>query len=193
MTRPGRLRPLVGPDFRLLSGDDATALAFFIHGGDGCISVTSNLVPGLCREMFLAWKHNQMARAQRLGAALGPLTDALFCESSPVPLKYALSLLKLISPNVRLPLVAPAEATKSQVAGAIAQMDQCHTEYLIGNVAWPERFTSDLPLPERERVARSEAARRERVTLVHQEPSPRRWAATLSRKRERGKRARDTE
>jgi 4-hydroxy-tetrahydrodipicolinate synthase len=46
MTRPARLRSLVGPDFRLLSGDDATALAFLAQGGDGCISVTSNVVPG---------------------------------------------------------------------------------------------------------------------------------------------------
>jgi 4-hydroxy-tetrahydrodipicolinate synthase len=52
ITRPARLRPLVGPDFRLLSGDDATALAFFTQGGNSCISVTSNLAPGLCRNCF---------------------------------------------------------------------------------------------------------------------------------------------
>src|ERR1700730_838229 len=57
VARPARLRSLVGADFRLLSGDDATALAFLANGGDGCISVTSNVAPGLCRAMYLAWKH----------------------------------------------------------------------------------------------------------------------------------------
>jgi 4-hydroxy-tetrahydrodipicolinate synthase len=52
VTRPARLRALVGSQFRLLSGDDATALAFFAQGGDGCISETSNIAPGLCRSMF---------------------------------------------------------------------------------------------------------------------------------------------
>ena len=54
MTRPLRLRALLGPDFRLLSGDDATALGFITQGGHGCISVTSNVAPALCRGMFLA-------------------------------------------------------------------------------------------------------------------------------------------
>ena len=54
LARPARLRGLVGAEFRLLSGDDATALGFFGQGGDGCISVTSNVAPGLCRSMFLA-------------------------------------------------------------------------------------------------------------------------------------------
>ena len=54
VTRPLRLRSLLGPEFRLLSGDDATALAFLLQGGDGCISVTSNVAPGLCRAMYLA-------------------------------------------------------------------------------------------------------------------------------------------
>ena len=56
VTRPPRLRSLVGSEFRLLSGDDATALAFLAQGGNGCISVTSNVAPGLCRTMYLACK-----------------------------------------------------------------------------------------------------------------------------------------
>ncbi len=66
VTRPARLRSLVGPDFLLLSGDDATALAFLAQGGDGCISVMSNVAPGMCRSMFLACRHGQMLRAERL-------------------------------------------------------------------------------------------------------------------------------
>ena len=81
ITRPARLRSLVGPDFRLLSGDDATALAFFTQGGDGCISVTSNVAPALCRSMFPACKQGQMVRAQRLFEQIAQLTSALFRET----------------------------------------------------------------------------------------------------------------
>ena len=105
VTRPTRLRSLVGPNFRLLSGDDTTALAFLAQGGDGCISVTSNVAPGLCRSMFLECKRGQMARARRLAIPFSRLTAALFRESSPAPLKYALSLFGLMLPNARLPLV----------------------------------------------------------------------------------------
>ena len=52
-TRVARLRARVGEGFRLLSGDDATAPGFLAQGGDGCISVTSNLAPGLCRTLYL--------------------------------------------------------------------------------------------------------------------------------------------
>src|ERR1700692_128640 len=90
VTRPSRLRTLVGPDFRLLSGDDALGLAFLAQGGDGCISVTSNVAPGLCRNMFLAWRNGQSVRAQRLARPIAQLTAALFRESSPVALKSAL-------------------------------------------------------------------------------------------------------
>jgi 4-hydroxy-tetrahydrodipicolinate synthase len=134
VTRPARLRSLVGPDFRLLSGDDTTALAFLAQGGDGCISVTSNVVPGLCRSMFLTYRQGQVLRAERLANPISRLTSALFRETSPAPLKYALSLLNLMLPRVRLPLVELTEQTKAELALVIAQMRDDHPDYLIGNV-----------------------------------------------------------
>jgi 4-hydroxy-tetrahydrodipicolinate synthase len=74
------------------------------QGGDGCISVTSNVAPGLCRSMFLAWKQGQSVRARRLERPITELTAVLFCETNPVPLKQALALLGLMAPAVRLPL-----------------------------------------------------------------------------------------
>ena len=62
-TRPARLRPLVGPDFRLLSGDDFTALGFVAQGGDGCISVTSNAAPVLCRNAFPIFASGRMCES----------------------------------------------------------------------------------------------------------------------------------
>ena len=131
ITRPARLRSLVGKDFRLLSGDDATAFAFFAQGGNGCISVTSNVAPGLCRNMFLACKQGQIVRAQRLSSEIAPLTSALFRESNPVPLKYALSLLGLMSPKVRLPLVELTEQTKAELAVVVAQICDANPEHVV--------------------------------------------------------------
>ena len=91
IARPLRLRSLVGSEFRLLSADDATALAFFAQGGDGCISVTSNVVPGLCRAMYLASMRGQIAQAQQLAMAVARVTAALRRDSDPAPVKYALS------------------------------------------------------------------------------------------------------
>jgi 4-hydroxy-tetrahydrodipicolinate synthase len=135
--RPARLRPLVGPDFRLLSGDDATAPAFLAHGGNGCISVTSSLAPGLCRRMFLAYQQGQVTKAQGLGNPIAQLTYALFRESNPVPLKYALSLLGLMSPKVRLPLVELADQAKAEVAAVMSKLCEEDAEYMIGRMCGP--------------------------------------------------------
>jgi 4-hydroxy-tetrahydrodipicolinate synthase len=142
VTRPARLRSLVGIDFRLLSGDDATALAFLAQGGNGCISVASNVVPGLCRRMFLAYRQGQLRTAQCLAKPISRLTSALFRETNPAPLKYALSLLDLMSPTVRLPLVESTEQTKTELAGIIALMRDEYPEYLVSSARiYPNEIT----------------------------------------------------
>jgi 4-hydroxy-tetrahydrodipicolinate synthase len=133
VTRPARLRSQLGPDFRLLSGDDATALAFLAQGGDGCISVASNVAPGLCRIMYLALRRGQITQAQHSGTAIAKLTTALFSESNPVPLKYALSLLNLMPSRVRLPLVEAAENTKCNIAATIVDLYERYPGDFIGD------------------------------------------------------------
>ena len=131
--RPARLRSLLGTDFRLLCGDDALALPYLAEGGDGCISVTSNVAPGLCRSMFLAWKQGQSVRAQRLARAAAPLTTALFRESNPVPVKYALALLGLMSPAVRLPLVELSPHLRTELGEVLLRLCDEYSEYMIVN------------------------------------------------------------
>jgi len=133
-TRPARLRPLVGPDFRLLCGDDALALAYFAQGGDGCISVTSNIAPALCHTMFTAWRHNKTARARRLAAPIAQLTAALSQESNPVPVKHALSLFGFMSPRVRLPLVESSTQSRVELGRVLARICDEYSEYMIGSV-----------------------------------------------------------
>jgi 4-hydroxy-tetrahydrodipicolinate synthase len=122
IARPLRLRTLLPSGFRLLSGDDATALAFLVHGGDGCISMVSNIAPQLCRAIFSSCQQGQWPSARYLQSRLAPLTTALSKES-PAALKYALCLLGFMHPNTRLPIVELAEAAKAEVASAIAEID----------------------------------------------------------------------
>jgi 4-hydroxy-tetrahydrodipicolinate synthase len=133
LTRPRRLRSRLGPGFRLMSGDDTTALAFLAFGGDGCISVTSNLAPGLCRDMYLSCRRGEFGRAQRLDADLARLTAALFREASPAPLKYALSRLGLMSSRLRLPLVEPTAQTRSEIDAVLADLSERYGEGLVRN------------------------------------------------------------
>ena len=119
VTRPMRLQPLLPPGFRLLSGDDTTALAFIADGGDGCISLVSNIAPDLCRAIFKRCRQGRLQSARYLQSRLAPLTAALTKES-PAALKYALCLLGFISPNTRLPIVELVDAAKAEVASAIA-------------------------------------------------------------------------
>ena len=133
VTRPSRLRPQLGQEFRLFTGDDATALSFLSQGGNGCISVTSNLAPGLCRDMFLACRQGQLTRAQGLAVSVAQLTTVLFRETSPTPLKYALSLLGLMSPKVRLPLVELTDASRAEVAAAVAQFYDGQDACMVGD------------------------------------------------------------
>jgi 4-hydroxy-tetrahydrodipicolinate synthase len=120
VARPGRLRPSVGPEFRLLSGDDASAVAFLACGGDGCISVISNIAPDLCQAIYSSCKQGRFQIARQAALRLAPLTDCFSHDDTPAPLKYALSRLGLISPGVRLPIVELNAQSKAEIASAIS-------------------------------------------------------------------------
>jgi 4-hydroxy-tetrahydrodipicolinate synthase len=119
LARPPRTRAACGKDFCLLSGEDGTQMAFLAMGGQGCISVTSNVAPGLLAQMHAAWAKGNVKTAMALNAKLMPLHDAMFCETNPAPVKYALSLLGRVRPDVRLPLVPISEASRTRVQAAM--------------------------------------------------------------------------
>ncbi len=108
-----------GNDFVQLSGEDATARGFNVHGGVGCISVTSNVAPRLCSEFQSACMKGDWKAAREIQDRLMPLHDALFCETSPGPVKYAASRLGICSAETRLPLVPIAEESKKKVDAAL--------------------------------------------------------------------------
>jgi 4-hydroxy-tetrahydrodipicolinate synthase len=119
LARPLRIRATLGDRLCQLSGEDATAVAFNAQGGLGCISVTSNVAPRLCASMQNAWAKGDLAACNELNARLMPLHDALFCETSPAPVKYAASLLGKSSPDVRLPLVPASDNARKRVEAAM--------------------------------------------------------------------------
>ncbi|MGB0682860.1 MAG: 4-hydroxy-tetrahydrodipicolinate synthase [Magnetovibrionaceae bacterium] len=119
LVRPLATTQTCGTDFCQLSGEDATAVPFLAAGGVGCISVTSNVAPALCAEMHNAWAKGDFATANAIQNKLFPLHQAMFCESNPVPAKYALSLLGLCEPDVRLPLVGLSDGGKARVKAAL--------------------------------------------------------------------------
>jgi 4-hydroxy-tetrahydrodipicolinate synthase len=119
VARVSQQRAAMGPDFNQLSGEDATALGFMAHGGHGCISVTSNVAPRLCAEFQASCRRGDYDNALKLQDKLMPLHTALFVETNPVPVKYALSLLGKCAETVRLPMVPLAEKTRTVVHEAM--------------------------------------------------------------------------
>ena len=120
MARASLQRAALGIEFVQLSGEDATALGFMAHGGQGCISVTANVAPALCSEFQLACLAGNFHRALQLQDRLMPLHDALFVDSNPGPVKYAASKLGLCSADTRLPLAPLAPASRKRVEDALS-------------------------------------------------------------------------
>jgi 4-hydroxy-tetrahydrodipicolinate synthase len=122
LARPLATRLAIGSKFCQLSGEDATALPFLAQGGHGCISVTSNIAPRLCADMHEAWARGDLQAAMAINERLMPLHQALFCETSPGPVKYAASLMGFCSAETRLPLAEIAEASRERVKRALGQV-----------------------------------------------------------------------
>lgn len=122
LARPLHTRRACGAGFCQLSGEDHTAVAFLASGGDGCISVTANVAPRLCSEMHIAWQEGRVNDAITVQDRLVPLHDALFCETSPGPVKFAASLLGRTTEMCRLPLAPVAAPTRGRVREAMIEV-----------------------------------------------------------------------
>jgi len=122
LERPGQVVDLIGKNFCQLSGEDETVLPFLEKGGVGCISVTANVAPKLCSELHETWVKQDTKTLEEIDAGLQSLHKAMFCETSPGPVKFALSLLGHCSPDMRLPLVEIAEESKQIVKDAMIKV-----------------------------------------------------------------------
>jgi len=119
MERLKQIRELVPDNFMLYSGDDFTALDFIEQGGHGVVTVCGNVVPrlfaGMCRAAFAG----EREKAKEMDDKLQPLNKALFLESNPIPVKWALAEMGLISPGIRLPLTPYAKEHHAEMRQAL--------------------------------------------------------------------------
>jgi 4-hydroxy-tetrahydrodipicolinate synthase len=115
LDRANQQKEKMGNDFIQLTGNDDNSFEFNKRGGVGSISVTANIAPKLCadfQKLSVSRNEIELREAERLDKILQPIHKSLFIESNPSPVKYAASLLKLCSEDVRLPLVICTEPTK---------------------------------------------------------------------------------
>ncbi len=110
-----------GRDFLLFSGIELLCYPMLAIGGTGFISATANLVPALCAQLYERWRAGDVHGALDLHYQLLPLNDVLFVETNPGPVKYALSLMGRIAPEIRLPLVLPSEPNRRRIRDTLAQ------------------------------------------------------------------------
>jgi 4-hydroxy-tetrahydrodipicolinate synthase len=111
---------LQGKDMTVYSGDDATAYQLMAHGAKGNISVTANIAPKVMSEVCAAAISGDDAGAEALNAQVANLHNILFCESNPIPVKWALHDMGLIGTGIRLPLTPLAEQYRAPLHEALA-------------------------------------------------------------------------
>jgi 4-hydroxy-tetrahydrodipicolinate synthase len=109
--------------FAIYSGDDATALALTLLGGDGVISVTANVAPRLMHEMCAAAFSGDLGRARSANNRLLGLHRHLFVEANPIPVKWVLQQMGLIRGGIRLPLTPLSSSFHDLLRGAMEQAD----------------------------------------------------------------------
>ncbi len=120
LERLAAIRALVDDDFMLYSGDDFTLLPFIEQGGHGVVTVSGNVAPHAVAELCQLALAGKKDKAKALDATLQPLNKALFVESNPIPVKWAVSQLGLMEPHVRLPLTDNDSHYHEQMRAAMA-------------------------------------------------------------------------
>ena len=120
---PIKTKKMCGEKFIQLSGEDATFLSFLVSGGIGCISVTANVTPRLCSDLFNSWEKGDMVEATKINDLLNPLNEVLFVESSPMPVKFALSLLGKCENQLRLPLVPIQNKNEAKIIDVLQKLE----------------------------------------------------------------------
>jgi 4-hydroxy-tetrahydrodipicolinate synthase len=115
LARVATLKLLVKKDFLFLSGEDATAVGFNAMGGNGIISVTSNILPKMVSDLQKATALGDYKKAVAIQDQLTNFHSAMFCETNPIPVKFALSLMGFCENEIRLPLTTPSLESQNRI------------------------------------------------------------------------------
>ncbi len=124
LARIATLRQLISKaDFMFLSGEDMTAIGYNAMGGNGIISVTANIAPKLVKDLQNLCASFQYEKALQAQDDLTPLHQAMFCQTNPIPVKFATSYLNLSTNEIRLPLCNPEKDNISNISEIIDKFD----------------------------------------------------------------------
>jgi 4-hydroxy-tetrahydrodipicolinate synthase len=115
LQRASQIISRVGDRLAMLSGDDATVMPFYAVGGHGCISVVSNVAPADMAGMYDAAMAGDWKRARELHYKVFPLSEGLFIEANPIPVKAALAMMGKIADEIRAPLYPMTGANREKV------------------------------------------------------------------------------
>ena len=121
MERLQQIQARVDDDFMLYSGDDFTLRPFIEQGGHGVVTVSGNVVPDQVAALCRLAAAGKASEAKALDDRLQPLNKALFVESNPIPVKWAVSQLGLIEPHIRLPLTPYSEQYHDEMRSAMRE------------------------------------------------------------------------
>lgn len=119
LERLRQIQELVNQDFMLYSGDDFTLCPFIQQGGHGVVTVSGNVAPAQVARLCRLASEGKAEEAKALDDSLQPLNKALFVESNPIPVKWAVSQMGLIEPNIRLPLTPYSEKYHEDMRSAM--------------------------------------------------------------------------
>ena len=122
LTLPQKIKNLIGNDFIQLSGEDGSVIEYNKQGGLGVISVTANIVPELCVAQQNAFFANDLTKADNITKKLAEINEVLFCETNPMPVKFAAELLGLCTGELRLPLIEVEERSQEKIKRALENL-----------------------------------------------------------------------
>ncbi len=122
LTLPQKIKNLIGNDFVQLSGEDGSAIEYNKQGGVGVISVTANIVPELCVAQQNAFFANDLTKADNITKKLAEINEVLFCETNPMPVKFAAELLGLCKGELRLPLIEVEGRSQEKIKRALENL-----------------------------------------------------------------------
>jgi len=116
-----RIRKICPKEFLLISGDDALTLPVMAIGGTGIISVVANIIPKDVADMCAAFENGNIEKARELHYRMLDLVKAMFIETNPIPVKTAMGLMKLCSPDLRLPMCEMLPENKDKLVKAMKE------------------------------------------------------------------------
>ncbi len=120
ISQVAKIAQLCGDDLNIYSGNDDQVIPLLSLGGKGVISVVSNVAPELVHNCCQTWFDGDINTARTLQMEMLTLSDALFCEVNPIPVKYAMNVLGWQAGECRMPLVSPSDDHKQQIEQALS-------------------------------------------------------------------------